>query len=225
VQSTVLDVGEMACRLSLFGGIAALLATALTAPSQAAQVWLQNDSFTGGAFNCQIGFEADETVAAKFTALPADYPYQIQTARVLACGGGFDAYAVEIYADNEDQTAPPDGLLWSSPDAYILTGDNMFYDIDLSGQNITIDNGGIRVGLVNVNILDPVGFGSDLNGIVAHRNFVRDASGQWFFAENPPISIGGDFILRVLITTPDRYFVTGGGSGSQSLLRRYQREF
>ena len=207
-----------------FGGIVVVLAAPLTAPSQAAQVWLQNDSYVEpNPFNCQIGFEADETVAAKFTAAPADYPYRIQTVRVLACGGGFDAYAVEIYADNEDMTAPPDGLLWSSADAYILMGDNSFYDIDLSDQNITIDSGGIRVGLVNVNILDPVGFGTDLSGIVAHRNFVRDAPGQWFFAEN--VGISGDFILRVQITTPDRYLVTGGGPGSLSLTRRYQREF
>jgi hypothetical protein len=195
----------------------------LAGPGRAAEVWLQNDDYVGGAFVCVSGFAADETAAAKFTPLPAHYPFQILTVRVLACGGGQDTYVVELYADNEDSTPAPDQAIFLGEDGYVLTGDNNFYDIDLSGENLMITSGSFRASLVNVNLLVPVGFGSDTSGIQPHRNFIREAFGDWFFAED--LGVSNDFILRVEILTADRFLISGGGPGSASSTRRYQRVF
>jgi hypothetical protein len=173
-------------------------------PAGAQVVFLQNDSFTGGALSCFTGIGDNEAVAAKFTAAAGQYPYTIERVRVFGCGGGQDAYIVEIYQDN-GSSATPGPLIWSSDNAYFLTGANVFNDILMSQEPVPpppITSGSIRVSLVTISILAPIGFGADMNGIIPARNFLQDAGGTWSFAESPPNNVTGDWILRLGIVAP-----------------------
>lgn len=175
---------------------------AAASPARADVVYLQNDSFSGGAFNCNLSIGADASLAAKFTAAPSQYPYTIDHVRVLGCGGGFDAYFVDLYRD-DGGTAAPGTLLWQSANPYQLFGDNVFNDVFFTTEPIPppqVTSGSIRVVLVNFPLLAPIGFGTDTGGISSHRNYVRSAGGAWSFAED--LGISGDWILRLAIVPP-----------------------
>jgi hypothetical protein len=164
-----------------------------------AQVFLQNDSYGGGAVACYSGVTSDRGLASKFTASAGQYPYTIQTIRVFGCGGGTDAYVVQIFQDN-GSTAAPGTVIWSSTNAYLLDGGNIFNDILMSDEPLPpppIASGSIRVLLVDISILQPIGFGADLNGIQPHLNTLRNESSVWSFAEDPPSNVAGDWILRL----------------------------
>ncbi len=175
-------------------------------PAPAQVVYLQNDSYSGGAFNCNLSIGTDASLAAKFTAGPSQYPYSIDHVRVLGCGGGpasFDPYFVDLYQD-DGGTATPGTLLWQSANPYLISGDNVFNDISFGGEPTPpplIASGSIRVVLVNFSVGTPiVGFGTDTNGISAHRNYVRSAAGAWSFAED--LGVTGDWVLRLAIVPP-----------------------
>ncbi len=173
-----------------------------TSPAMADVVYLQNDSFTGGAFSCNLSIGVDASLGTKLTAAPAQYPYTIDHVRVLGCGGGFDAYFVDLYQD-DGGTATPGTLLWQSSNPYQVLGDNVFNDIFFTTEPIPppqVTSGSIRVVLVNFPLLAPIGFGTDTNGISTHRNYVRSAAGAWSFAED--VGISGDWILRLAIVPP-----------------------
>lgn len=181
-----------------------LAATALTVfsamagPAAAQVTYLQNDSYGGGALFCYQGIDLFKGLASKFTAQPAQYPYTIHSIRVFGCGGGLDAYVIQIFED--DGTAAPGRVIWNSQNAYFLSGNNTFNDILLSNEPIPpppITSGSIRVLLVNDSILTPIGFGADLNGIQPMINTIRDDTSNWSFAENPPYNVNGDWILRL----------------------------
>jgi hypothetical protein len=168
-----------------------------------AQVFLQNDSYGGGAVLCYTGITNDRGMAAKFTASPGQYPYTIQSIRVFGCGGGTDAYVIQIFQDNGG-TAAPGTEIWSSQNAYLLSGANTFNDILMSQEPLPpppITSGSIRVLLVTISILQPIGFAADLNGIQPQINTVRDKNSVWSFAESPPYNVGGDWILRLGISS------------------------
>lgn len=177
----------------------ALVVWSSLAASAHAQVFLQNDSYGGGAVACFTGITNDRGLASKLTASAGQYPYTIERIRVFGCGGGLDAYVAQIFQD--DGTTPAPGtLLWSSQNAYLLDGTNIFNDILMSQEPVPpppITSGSIRVLLVNINILQPIGFGADLNGIQPQRNMVRTESSVWSFAESPPYNVSGDWILRL----------------------------
>ena len=176
--------------------------SSLAARAQAQLVYLQNDSYGGGAVLCYSGITNDRGLASKFTASPGQYPYTIQSIRVFGCGGGSDAYVVQIFEDN-GSSASPGPVIWSSQNAYLLDGGNVFNDILMSNEPLPpppVTSGSIRVLLVNIQILQPIGFAADLNGIQPMRNTVRDEVSAWSFAENPPYNVGGDWILRLGIT-------------------------
>jgi Calx-beta domain len=165
--------------------------------------YLQNDSYGGGAVLCYQGITDLEGLASKFTASAAQYPYTIHSIRVFGCSGGLDAYVIQIFQDNGG-TAAPGPVIWSSQNAYLLDGSNIFNDILMSQEPNPpppITSGSVRVLLVNLTILKPIGFGADLNGILPQRNTVRDDLSNWSFAENPPFNVNGDWILRLGINT------------------------
>jgi hypothetical protein len=190
----------MGSRVILSAGL--FVALAISA-AQAQLVFLQNDSYPdAGPFTCTTGIGDSEGLAAKFTAFPGQYPYSISQVRVLGCGGGGDAYTVQIYQDDAD-TVSPGALLWSSNNAYFVGGGNSFYDILISTEippPPTITSGTIRVEITCISIAQPVGFARDQEGINAHRNFLRDSLGAWSFAENQGAT--GDWILRLGIVPP-----------------------
>lgn len=166
-------------------------------PASSQVVFLQNDSFAGGSVSCQLGIADSETLAAKFTALPGQYPYTIDRIRVFGCGqaGGVDGFVVSIYQD-DGGTAAPGPLLWLGT-AYTVTGDNVFSDLMVSSEATpppTISSGSIRVGLFKLQFTG-IGIGADTNGIIPQRNYLRNTSGGWNFAENQ--GLPGDWILRV----------------------------
>jgi hypothetical protein len=181
-----------------------LLLLTLAASTLGAQtVFLQNDSWVQGApLGCTQGIGDSEGLAAKFTAAPGQYPYNIDRVRVLGCAGGQDAYSVQIYQDDVDSVMPGI-LLWASGNAYLLDGNNTFNDITFETEfppPPAIASGSIRVEITCVSILQPIGFGNDTDGIIPHRNFLRDASGVWSFAESQGVT--GDWILRLGIIPP-----------------------
>jgi hypothetical protein len=182
----------------------ALLLTLAVSPLEAQTVFLQNDSWVqGAALGCQTGIGESEGLAAKFTAAPGQYPYTIDRVRVLGCGGGSDPYSVQIYQDDAD-TVLPGTLLWASDNAYLLDGNDTFNDITFESeftQPPMITSGTIRVEITNVlDLLQPVGFGTDKDGITSHRNFFRSATGVWSFAELQGVT--GDWIMRLGIIPP-----------------------
>jgi uncharacterized repeat protein (TIGR01451 family) len=141
-----------------------------------------------------------EGLAAKFTAAPAQYPYTINRIRVLGCGGGADAYGVQIYADSG--TEAPGALLWNG-NIYMLDGGNVYNDILMSMEPSPpppITSGTIRVYLISHNLFsNPIGFAADTSGIQSQRNFLVNNSGQWSYAESGGLT--GDWILRLGIDT------------------------
>jgi len=184
-------------------GFVTLAALVTVAPSASAQItYLQNDSWTGGAVSCHTGVGLDESIAAKLTAAPGQYPYTIDRIRVFGCGGGQNPYVVLIYQD-DGSGVNPGPLIWQSQNAYLLSGANTFNDILMSDEPVPpppITSGTIRVTLYNILDFGGIGFGADVNGIIPQRNFFRSATGVWSFAENQ--SVTGDWILRVGILNP-----------------------
>jgi hypothetical protein len=194
-------------RLALGTGLVASVAFVATAEAQV--VFLQNDSYVSGAVGCVTSVGDEDSIAARFTAAPEQYPYTIDRIHVVGCGGGQDAYVLDIYHDDGTGTTPGT-LIWQSQNAYFLDGGNVINEILMSQEPIpppAITSGTIRVELFTVSILQPIGFGTDTNGITAHRNFLRVA-GHWDFAET--LGVDGDWILRVGIRTgtppPTDYF-------------------
>ncbi len=179
---------------------ALVLWTSLVAVHAHAQTtYLQNDSYGGGAVLCYVGVTDLEGLASKFTASAVQYPYTIHSIRVFGCSGGLDAYVIQIFEDN-GSSAAPGPVIWSSQNAYLLDGGNIFNDILMSQEPVPpppITSGSIRVLLVNISILDPIGFAGDMNGIQPLRNTLRDSNSNWFFAELPPFNVNGDWILRL----------------------------
>lgn len=202
----------------------AVLTTLVAVPARAQLVFLQNDSFTGGTLSCYHGVGNDGGLASKFTAQPSQYPYTIDRIRVLGCGTGSDAYVVQIFEDN-GTGVNPGPVLWNSSNAYLLQGGTTFNDILMSAEPVPpppITSGSVRVLLVNISILEPIGFGADTNGILPQRNFVRSKSSVWSFAESPPFNVQGDWVLRLGINEPAAQpslsvldvFVTEGNGGT-----------
>ncbi len=186
--------------LALAMGLAAL--GAFATPARAQVVFLQNDSFGGGAVTCYTGVGDADSMAARFTASPGQYPYTIDRILVFGCGGGQDPYNISIYQDDGGGVGPG-SLIWQSSNDYFLSGSNAFNQILMSQEPIpppAITSGTIRVELfLTLDILQPIGFGADTNGITPQRNFIRP-QGTWQFAESQGVT--GDWILRLGILPP-----------------------
>lgn len=192
--------------LALMIGVQVLVAPA-AAEAQTLR-FLQNDNYTSGPFTCNSSLGQDETLAARFTASPGDYPYSIDRIRVLGCASTLGFFTVEIWQDNAD-TLNPGPSLWTTFNAWQLNAGNTFWDIILSAEASPppmITSGTVRVALIEALGLGGFGFGVD-SAITPHRNFVRTfPSFAWQYAESAGVS--GDWILRLGIV-PDVIFRDG----------------
>jgi hypothetical protein len=186
---------------AVFLGLAVL--AALAAPAGAQVVFLQNDSYGGGAVGCYTGLGDQQSVGAKFTATPSQYPYTIDRIRVFGCGGGFNPYNIFIWQD-DGTGVNPGTLIFSSENSYLLQGSNVFNDILMSDEPVpppVITSGSIRVEIYTVFEVDPIGFGTDLNGITPGRNFLWAVPPVgWTRAEDQ--GVAGDWIVRLGILPP-----------------------
>ncbi|MBN1357074.1 hypothetical protein JXA40_12500 [bacterium] len=160
---------------------------------------LKNDGYIeGGSAYYQQGFVAGEIMAAKFTADPADYPYQLTMVRVLVGDGGMGgttgAFVLHIWEDT-GATAPGTALI--TPESFQLTA-GFWNEITLPTP-IAVTSGDVRVGLEF--FLDPPpSFFRDADGnITPHYNFIFAVPGGWFYAED--LGLQGDWILRIRIDT------------------------
>ena len=170
------------------------LLTLGTSSAQATTGLLQNDTFTSNStFTCRSGLEIGDTVGAAYAAPAASYPIQITGLQLLVCGSASATLDVAIYADSLDDTANPDSLIWASETGYPLAPSTGFNEIDLTSQDIVVPSGGLRVAIIEDGS-DAVALGTDDDGIVAHRNFVRTTVQGWNFAET--FGIMGDWIVR-----------------------------
>lgn len=197
---------------------AVLLITLNGATGHATIASLQNDSWTSGSpYNCPsgaAGWDYGETKAAGYAAGAGDYPLQITAVQILACGspGAADLVALDIYADSLDSTADPGQVLWSSDlTSYgIVPGLN---EIDVSGEDIAVESGGVRVALTAVNNDPPtVDVATDTGGIQPQRNFTRNNLGTWGFADDAGFT--NDFVIRAIYAAPSTLSVNKDGNGS-----------
>jgi len=179
---------------------------------------LQNDNYTSGAFTCNSSLGQEETLAARFTASPADYPYTIDRIQVLGCSSTEGFFTVEIWQDDAD-TLSPGPSIWTTGTAWALPAGVTFHEIILSAEASPpplITSGTVRVALIDV-LLGGFGFGVD-SAVTPHRNFVRRSpTFAWEYAESS--SVSGDWILRLAIFPagpPDLTFVDGFESGDTS---------
>ena len=208
----------------LLPSVALLFLVAASARAQV--VYLQNDDWPGsGPLLCYTGITQDDSgIAAKFTAAPNQYPYTINSIRVLGCGGGDDIYFVRILQDNGG-TAAPGPVIWQGQSGYELLGNNVFNEITFETEPMPppqITSGSIRVELDLFDVFQPIGFGADVSGIQSHVNYVKSAAQVWSFAEDPPYNVAGDFVLRLGIVEPSStpslsvldVFVPEGNSGT-----------
>lgn len=170
----------------------------LTAGSAGAQTltFLQNDDYAGGAFTCDQSLQDLDSLAARFTALPGDYPYTIDRIQVLVCSSTVGLFAVEIWQDDAG-TVNPGPVLWTSTAFWQLDPETGFLEIVLSTETPPpppITSGTVRVALTNLQTKG-FGFGFD-SDITSHRNFVyRSDTFDWQYAEN--VGFTGDWVMRL----------------------------
>jgi hypothetical protein len=177
-----------------------LILLAATATRAQTTLWLQNDDYTGGALTCITGLTDNQSMAAKFTAPPDQYPYSIQRIRVMCCGLSVGACAFTIWQD-DGTTANPGPVLYQSADVFQIGGSPTpaFYDIVMPTNVPMITSGTIRVALY-VLLVAP-GFGVDVDGITAQRNLFHSGV-SWLYAEDPPVNLQGDWIMRLEVVGP-----------------------
>ena len=151
---------------------------------------LKNDSYTeGGLANAQAGFISGETMAARFNALPGDYPYKIMKVKVLVAdngSGGINGdFTLHIWEDN-GSLAPGDQVI--TPQNYSLTSGFM-NEIDLLGSGPIVTEGTVRVGLTFLQDPMPT-FATDNDGIADEMNLINAAGLGWRYAES--FGVSGD---------------------------------
>jgi hypothetical protein len=186
-----------------------------------AELTLQNDSFSGtGSVICISGqsFAEGEMAAARFTAPPGAYPFQVQAIQVLACPLGTQADLVlKIWHDDGLSNEPGD-LIYE--EFFTLVGSDVaLNELDVSVQNITIDSGGLRVGVQYYFGPALTGLATDIDGhIEPQPNFIYAIPpSAWTPAHL--FGVNGDWIIRVVIDANDEppIFVDGFESGDTDL--------
>ena len=181
-----------------------LISVLWCSPGLAAEQTLLNDSFSGsGSVLCISGqgFAAGEIAAARFTPPPGSHPFQILAVQVLACPLGTQADLVlKIWRDDGSSDEPGD-LLYE--DFFTLIGSDLaINELDVSFQGLTIDSGGIRVGIQYYFGPALTGLATDIDGHVEPQpNYIYEEIDQGVFQWTPAhiLGVNGDWIIRVVV--------------------------
>ena len=182
-------------------GLFLAISLAGVAPSGAAVKELFNDSFAGaGTVTCVMGFAEAESAAAKLTADPGDYPYEIKKVRMLICPEPTSGFVIlRIYEDNTGTVVP--GPLLYEEIVQVTSSDIFLNEVDLSLQGIVISSGSVRVELEWYQAAPPgPGLARDLDGFTPNVNYIFiNPPGMWVYASD--VGMMGDWILRMEIET------------------------
>ena len=185
-------------------GVATLLsAVALSSAAVAAPVTLQNDGWVDmTAAGFQGGFVSGEMGAAVFVAEPDHYPYRIQSLRLLFGGdqeGVEREITVRVWRDSGGDSPGPELY---SVDVQIQASTQAFSEVDLSGANLTINEGNVRVGVEfkhngfpAIARDDDPGSGNDF----ANRNYIFAQGIGW--VQSQLLGVLGDWVMRLNIET------------------------
>lgn len=178
-----------------------LLILLTAAPAGAVLKELSNDSFAGaGTLTCVLGFAEAESAAARLTADPGDYPYEIKRVRMLICPEPTSGFVIlRIYEDNTG-TPEPGSLLYEEI-VQVTASDIALNEVDLSLQGIVISSGSIRVELEWFQAAPPgPGIARDNDGFTPNVNYIYvDPPGVWMYANDAGVL--GDWIIRMEIDT------------------------
>jgi hypothetical protein len=155
---------------------------------------LLNDGFSGAGAAFQGGFVSGEEAAV--TLGPVDRSFKVTKVRLLFGGtAGVRTVTLRIYADAG--TASP-GTLLHSADFQITASDSAFQELDLSGANVTLPAGRVRVSLrFTADGLPCVARDGD-GTITAGRNWI-ETGGTWSDASS--LGVTGDWIIRAEVVT------------------------
>jgi hypothetical protein len=184
----------------VFGALSAF--TLGVTPGFAVEKTLQNDSFSGtGSVTCQTGFIQGEIAAARFAALPSDYPFRIEKVQVLVCPGSTqNDFVLKVWQDDGVSRDP--GVLLHEEIYTLFGSDSALNEVDLALENIVINADSVRIGFEYFFSGPPPGFANDLGGhVVPQPNFIYAVSPiiRWFYADE--VGVDGDWILRLVIET------------------------
>lgn len=207
--------------MSRAGTTALALATALLVASsgRGEVVTLKNDNLANmlaGTVSC--GFIEGEYVASVFVPQPEHYPLQILQVQFVL--GPYEAgplglacnqvapqsdlpFPLRIWNDSEETSVAPNGpTIYENPDLTLSSSISAFNNIDLSGENLVVEEGLVRVAFEFP--ANGVAFPMrDNNGISAYRNLVYGVFGggdpQWQWAGG--LGIGGDWVMRLVVDT------------------------
>lgn len=164
----------------------------------AEEKWLSNDGFvSGGTAFYQQGFVTNEIMASVFRPEPGDYPCKLTRINTLvqdgASGGTNGLFVLMIWEDTGGTTPGP--ILYS--ESFQLTAGNAFNEIDLTGENLIINSGNIRVGL-EFTQNPPPSFCRDADGNITSQTNLIFASGLgWVWSET--LGLQGDWVHRLQI--------------------------
>jgi len=193
----VRPAGQWFTWLRWCGGLLVVLGAA--APAAATIKELSNDSFTGaGSVTCVLGFAESESVAAKLTADPGDYPYEIKKVRMLICPEPTSGFVIlRIYEDNSGTVVP--GPLLYEEIVQVTASDIALNEVDLSLQGIVISSGSVRVELAWYQAAPPgPGLSRDNDGFTPNVNYIYvNPPGTWVYADDAGVL--GDWIIRMEI--------------------------
>jgi hypothetical protein len=193
-------------RLALVSLILAVAASLAAAE----QKTLQNENLvTGAAGTIQLGFIVGDIGAAALEAAPGDYPLTLLTVQILIADSSgeplnlFRDYVITIYDNGNVNPGTP---VYTSPPTTL--GSNVFSEIDVSGQGITIPSGKFTVGASAVSGTLPAepNLVTDNAGCQFGKSRIFDTFSQtWYDACT--LGVGGQIAIRAVVET--------GGTGGE----------
>jgi len=186
---------------SIVCGLLLLVSLAGGAPAGAVVKELSNDGFAGaGNVTCVMGFAEAESAAAKLTADPGDYPYEIKKVRMLICPEPTSGFVILRIYEDDTGTVVPGPLLYEEI-VQVTASDIALNEVDLSLQGIVISSGSVRVELEWYQASPPgPGLARDNDGFTPNVNYVYvNPPGVWVYAD--AVGVMGDWIIRMEIET------------------------
>ena len=205
--------------------IITILALSVTlSPAQAGSRWLSNDGYVDGAkVGFQGGFVAGECWGSVFVPDAGDYPFQVDTVRMMVGGSSSqELFTVEFYNFNGE--AWNVGGYLGAESAYITGSDSAWNDLTVSDlklglPEVTSGNVGVAVCLEKHGGYPAIG--RDTDGMDhGGRNYIyADAGGGANWYQSQLFGLTGDWIMRLCIsgdTVSDEGCSDGGGDGGAS---------